>query len=177
METERDRLSTALDFEAAAQQHAKIAKLKGILGIGDELCRRVEQIDAFIVQPSVQTGSVALFRFHRGELAGPHIFAVENKAVENQAESRSLEDRIREALDGFVPEGARSALQFTEELAILKRWYYRTHKAGEIVLANEKGELSVRKIANVVRRISGTEKISEAAEPKAVEQQPLSPEA
>src|SRR5215469_7942482 len=31
MEAERERLSTALEFEAAAQQHAKIAKVKGIL--------------------------------------------------------------------------------------------------------------------------------------------------
>src|SRR5262245_42933894 len=38
METERERLSAALDFEAAAQQHAKIAKVKAILTMCDEIC-------------------------------------------------------------------------------------------------------------------------------------------
>src|SRR5258708_9043804 len=52
MEVERERLSTALDFEAAAQQHAKIAKVKGILSACDEICRRLDQLDAVIVQPS-----------------------------------------------------------------------------------------------------------------------------
>ena len=163
MEAERDRLSTALDFEGAAQQHAKIAKVKGIISTSDELCRRVDQIDGVIVQPS-EHGSVALFRFHRGELAGPHSFAFEH-------EGGSLEDRVRESLDQFVPQSARSALQFTEELAILKRWYYRTHKTGEIVLANEQGELSARKIANAIKRISGTEKTSEATESESAEPQ------
>jgi excinuclease ABC subunit C len=181
MEAERDRLSTDLDFEAAAQQHAKISKVKGILSASDELCRRLEQIDAVIIQPSVTTGSAALFRFRRGELAGPQTFAVEERAVtdaplESKDEVRSIEERVREALDRIVLDGARSALQFTEELAILKRWYYRTHKMGEIVLANEHGELSARRIANAIKRISGIEKTSEAAEPKHGEQQSSSPE-
>jgi hypothetical protein len=73
-----------------------------------------------------------------------------------------LEHRVREALEQFVSAGARSALQFMEELAILKRWYYRSHRAGEIVLANDEGELSARRIANAIARISKPEKKPEA---------------
>jgi hypothetical protein len=40
-----------------------------------------------------------------------------------------------------------------EELAILKRWYYRSHKVGEVVLADNRGNLSARKIANAVERV------------------------
>jgi excinuclease ABC subunit C len=161
MEAERERLSTALDFEAAAQQHAKVAKVKGILSGADEICRRLDQLDAVIIQPSSNSHpkSVSLFRFHRGELAGPHWFAVE---VED--ESQSVEHRIRETLQELDPAGARSALQFTEELAILKRWYYRSHKVGETVLANYEGELSARKIANAVGRVSKREKNPETTE-------------
>jgi excinuclease ABC subunit C len=148
MEAERERLSAALDFEAAAHQHARIAKVKGILSAADEVCRRLDKLDATIVQPSLQPKSVALFRFHKGELAGP-----ETLAVETEDQGHSLEQRVRTALEQFVPAGARSALQFTEELAILNRWYYRSHKMGEIVLANDEGGLSARKIANAAGRV------------------------
>jgi excinuclease ABC subunit C len=161
MEAERERLSAALDFEAAAQQHAKIGKVKGILAGLDEISRPLDQLDAVIVQPAAKAypNSVALFRFRRGELAGPHLFA-----VEGEEEGVSIEQRVRETLREFEPTGATSAIQFMEELAILKRWYYRTHKVGEIVLANSDGELSARKIANAVRRLSGLEKTHETTE-------------
>ena len=148
MEAERERLSATLDFETAAQQHAKIAKVKAILAGCDEICRRLDQLDAVIVQPSLEEGSVALFRFRQGELAGPHAIALETGDA-----NQSLESRVRETLDQFVPAGARSATQFMEELAILKRWYYRSHKVGEIVIANSEGELSVRKVANAAMRV------------------------
>ncbi len=153
METERERLSAALDFEAAAQQHSRIAKVSAILSGHDEICRRLDQFDAVIVQPSLAAKSVALFRFRKGELAGPYSFL-----VEAEGESQSLEQRVRAALQAFVPSGARSASQFSEELAILKRWYYRTYKVGEIVLAKPDGEFSTRKIANAAGRVLRGEK-------------------
>src|SRR5215471_20134891 len=52
MEAERERLSTALDFETAAQQHAKVTKVKNIVSSGDEICRRLDQLDAVIIQRS-----------------------------------------------------------------------------------------------------------------------------
>jgi hypothetical protein len=73
-------------------------------------------------------------------------------------DSPSLEQRVREALGQLAPAGARTAAQFAEELAILKRWYYRTHKVGEIVLAKADGELSVRRIANAINRVCRGEK-------------------
>src|SRR5262249_26123359 len=127
VEAERDRLSTVLDFEAASQQHARITKVKGILGTIDELSRRGEQIDARIVQPSTAAGSVSLFRLQHGEVAGPHQFQ-----LPEDNSGTSIEDRVREVLTEFQVSGARSAVQFAEELALVKRWYYRTHKVGEI---------------------------------------------
>ena len=38
LEAERERLSAELDFEAAAAQHAKVAKIKGILSACDDIC-------------------------------------------------------------------------------------------------------------------------------------------
>ena len=150
LQEERDRLSADLDFEAAARQHEKVTKVKGIASACDEIYRRLDQIDAVMVQPASEPKSVALFRFSHGELAGPEYFSME--AAEDD---HPLEARLRDALQKLVSPGTRSIQQFTEELAILRRWYYRTHKTGEIFFANNQGDLPMRRIANGVGRISG----------------------
>jgi len=150
MESERERLSAALDFEAAGHQHTRIAKVKSILFAWDNLCGRLDRLDAVIVQPSAnaESKSMSLFRFRHGELAGPY-----DLSVEAESESESLEQRVRKMLEELVP-AARSATQFMEELAILKRWYYRSHKVGEIIVAGGDGVLSAKKIANGAQRLS-----------------------
>ena len=69
-----------------------------------------------------------------------------------------MEPKLRDTLQRLVPAKARSAQQFAEELAILKRWYYRTHKTGEIMFARSDGDLPMRKIMNAVGRVSRGEK-------------------
>jgi excinuclease ABC subunit C len=150
---ERDRLSAALDFEAAAQQHAKVEKVKAVVSGADEIYQRLDRLDAVIIQPALGPKSVALFRFCKGQLAGPERFP-----VESDDGSQSVENRLRAILEALAPPGARSAQQYTEELAILKRWYYRSHKVGEIVFTREDGGLPVRKLANAVGRVYQGEK-------------------
>lgn len=162
LEAERERLSAELDFEAAAQQHSRIAKVKSILSACDEICGRLDRLDAVIVQPSAEPKSVALFRFHGGELKGPVAFA-----VEAEDESQPMEARVRAALEQLTPAGSRSAQRFAEELAMLKRWYYRSHKVGDIFCANENGELPWRRIVRGVGRVHrGEKEIAPAEEAK-----------
>jgi excinuclease UvrABC nuclease subunit len=148
LEADRDRLSISLDFEAAAQQHARIGKVKGIVAGADEICRRLDQLDAVIIQPSSEKGAIALFRFLGGAFTGPAA-----PLIASEAEAEPLDQRLRAALDSLVPPRSPSAIQMMEELAILKRWYYRSHKTGEIVFANPAGELSIRKLVNAANRI------------------------
>ena len=145
---ERERLSAALDFEAAAQQHAKVEKVKGIVSSADEIYQRLERLDAVVIQPSLEQKSVALFRFNKGELAGPEHFVAESDDA-----SQSMESRLRPVLEKLEPGEARSGQQFIEELAILKRWYYRSHKVGEIVFAKADGQMPMRKLGNAVGRV------------------------
>jgi len=202
LEAERERLSSELDFEAAAAQHAKIAKIKGILSACDDICGRLDRFDTVVLQPSAEEKSISLFRFHRGELLGPRPVAMElesmgpehvevegaeskgvdsgNKEPENlKAESpqsatapdnspqtattellsaQTLDSRIRAALESLEASGSSSAQRFSQELAMLKRWYYRTHKVGEIFFANDKGELPLRRIARGATRVYRGEK-------------------
>jgi excinuclease ABC subunit C len=204
LETERERLSSELDFEAAAAQHAKVAKVKAILSACDDICGRLDRFDAVILQPSAEAKSVALFRFHRGELVGPQPVAMEPDATESEgieSESKEPENResdqptttipdpdqtqapqpellsaqtldshIRSALESLVTEGDPSAQRFSQELAILKRWYYRSHKVGEVFFANDRGELPWRRIVRGATRVYCAEK--EAPSTPAKESQP-----
>ncbi len=81
LEAERERLSTELDFEAAAAQHAKVAKIKSILSACDDICGRLDRLDAVILQPSAEPKFIALFRFHRGELLGPAPVPMESEGA------------------------------------------------------------------------------------------------
>jgi excinuclease ABC subunit C len=172
LEAERDRLSADLDFEGAAQLHVKVAKVKGILSLCDDICRRLDKLDAVIVQPASEPGSVALFRFRKGELCGPERLMLESKQIAEKHEgeesapepSPSQHELLRNALQRLEGQEAKSTTQFSEALALLKRWYYRTHKTGEIVLARPDGELPIRKIMNAITRVSRGEKDTVAQE-------------
>ena len=45
-----------------------------------------------------------------------------------------------------------------EHLAILKRWYYRTNKVGEIFFEDEHGALPMRRVVRAVGRVFKGEK-------------------
>ena len=206
LEEERERLSAELDFEAAAAQHAKLAKIKGILSACDDICGRLDRLDAVIIQPSAEEKSVSLFRFHSGELRGPVPIPMESEGItsegiqsekmeseniksedqprppddhanplhELKAEAvpaQTLDSRIRAALDSVAAGGSLSAQRFSQELAILKRWYYRTHKVGEIFFANDRGELPLRRIVRGATRVYRGEKEAPVL-PRIEEQQP-----
>jgi hypothetical protein len=142
-----------------------------------------------MIQPSAEAKSVALFRFH-GELSGPVSLTMEEEVeksadLQEQTEqlpaenvqdsaapsrteivtSQSLESRIRAVLESPVSSGSHSAQRFSEELAILKRWYYRSHKVGEIFFANDRGELPLRRIARGATRVYRGEKEAPALPP------------
>jgi hypothetical protein len=68
-----------------------------------------------------------------------------------------MEARIHETLAGVeVPQG--SAQETMEQLAILKRWYYRTSKTGELFLSDDRGELPWRRIVRGITRVFKGEK-------------------
>ncbi|HEV2989292.1 MAG TPA: hypothetical protein VG759_12680 [Candidatus Angelobacter sp.] len=164
LQAERDRLSADLDFEGAARQHEKVTKVKAIASACDEIYRRLDHIDAILVQPSAEPKSVALFRFSQGTYTGPVHFALESAEVGD--EPHPIEVRLREAFEKLASAGTRSLQQFSEELGILRRWYYRSHKTGEIFFANHQGTLPIRRIANSVVRVYRGEKETSVPSPE-----------
>ncbi len=71
----------------------------------------------------------------------------------------SMESRVLEALEQPGAAAPTCSRQETmEHLAILKRWYYRTSKIGEIFFADEDGELPMRRIVRGISRVFRGEK-------------------
>jgi hypothetical protein len=64
-----------------------------------------------------------------------------------------MESRVQLALDAIAHPPAASALEIMEHLAILRRWYYRGTRAGEIFLADEKNSLPMRRIVRGISRV------------------------
>lgn len=153
---QRDRASADLAFEEAAASHHRIEKLKPLLAQLPEIVRRIDLLDALVVQRAAEPGSVALFRFHDAALSGPVMFP-----IALGGESRSLESRIEELITGFPVTETRSAGERTEQLAILKRWYYRSSRLGEIFFADERSSWPLRRIVRGIGRVFQGEKAEE----------------
>jgi len=153
--TQRDAASANLEFENAAGMHARLEKVKGVLSQLPEATRRIDQLNAVMVQPSAAPESVTLFRVEGGCLEGPAVFPIQ--AAEH-AKSQSMESRVQEALAGLPPFSHRATLETMEHLAMLKRWYYRSHRTGEILFSDDKGELPLRRIVRGIARVYRGEK-------------------
>jgi excinuclease UvrABC nuclease subunit len=155
---QRESASAELAFEEAAAIHAKLDKLKPVTSQLPEIIRRIDHLQAIIVLPSGELGSVALFHF-----AGSILYGLLPFNVELRAESQSMESRVEAAIGDFPGAGAHSTTERMEHLALLKRWYYRSHRTGEIFFADDKGAWPLRRIVRGIGRVYRGEKAQEPA--------------
>lgn len=152
---QREEASNNLDFENAAALHGRVEKLRPVLAQLPEIVRRTDRLAGVIVQPSSTDDCVTLFRIEGGCIAGPAIFSIQSP---EHTKSQSMESRVQQALDAIPHPAATTALQVMEHLAILKRWYYRGTRVGEIFLADDKGVLPMRRIVRGISRVYKGEK-------------------
>jgi excinuclease UvrABC nuclease subunit len=162
LSTEREAASATLAFEDAAAIHVRIEKLKPVVSQIPEIVQRLDRLSALMIQPCCVGGSVAFFRIECGRISGPVAFTIQPA---DHAKSQSMEARVQETLLSFSLEKAKSALETMEHLALLKRWYYRGSRTGEIFFADAKGELPIRRIVRGISRVFHGEKPEEPAKP------------
>ena len=159
IERQRDQASADLDFENAAALHARVEKVKAVAGQLPEIVRRLEELNGVMIQPASEPDSVTLFKIAEGKICDPVLLDFGKQAEASQVGSKpqSMESRITQALASVEAPRLRSALEWMEHLALLKRWYYRTSKLGEIFLADA-GELPMRRVVRGVSRVFRGEK-------------------
>ncbi len=160
IERMRDDASASLDFEGAAAMHARLEKVKAATAQLPEIVRRLDQLNGVLIQPSAEADSVALFKIAWGRISDPVRLDLASKteAAHMQARPQSMESRIAEALAAVEAPKLQSALEWMEHLALLKRWYYRTVKVGELFLTDHNGDLPMRRVVRGVSRVFKGEK-------------------
>jgi excinuclease UvrABC nuclease subunit len=158
---EREAASASLAFEEAAAIHARVEKLKPVVSQLPEIVQRLDQLSALMIQPSHLSGSVAFFQITCGRISGPIPFTIQPA---EHAKSQSMEARVHETLQTFPAGPPKSALETMEHLALLKRWFYRGTRTGEIFFADAKGELPMRRIVRGISRVFRGEKPEAASQ-------------
>jgi excinuclease ABC subunit C len=153
--TQRDQASTNLEFENAAAIHVRLEKLVPVVSQLPEIVHRIDKLAAVMVQTSAEPGTVSLFRIDSGCISSPATFPIQ---ASEHTKSQSMEARLEEALATICAAEPRSTLELMEHLAILKRWYYRSTRMGEIFLADEKGQLPMRRMVRGISRVYRGEK-------------------
>jgi excinuclease ABC subunit C len=157
---QRDAASANLEFENAATLHARLDKLKPTLTQLAEIVHRVDRLAGVMVQRSASPESVNFFRIDAGRISGPVTFAIQSA---EHTKSQSMESRVQEALASFPATTPSVTLETMEHLALLKRWYYRSSRVGEIFFVDEKGTLPMRRLVRGISRVYRGEKSEEDA--------------
>lgn len=82
---ERAQASELLEFERAAELHAKLAKAETVAAEAPEIVRPLAHLDGVIVQRAAEGEQVALFLLQAGTLRGPALFSVAGMRHPNEA--------------------------------------------------------------------------------------------
>ena len=167
-EGERERASEDMDYERAAALHKKVEKLEEVLRGRTELTRRIQSLDAVILQRGVGEQVVAAFRVSGGTVCEPFFLPF----VEMASQPRSAEKVFRNYLDpdsgtpllpvaggAEQPVPAKLAEQtpltkgeLSEHLWLVARWFYSNPRAGEIFF-HEKNDWPYRRILRACSRL------------------------
>jgi excinuclease ABC subunit C len=166
LERDREAASETLDFERAAALHKRLEKASTSLRGLPELARRVQDLDAVILERAAEEKTVALFPLRSGMIDEP-IFL---RFGEISSQPRSVEAMIRGKLEARAfpgeqrpqeqaPEmkwreryGLRNApAELGEHLALVARWFYSKPREGEILFRD--GEWPYRRILRACARL------------------------
>jgi len=137
LEGEREAASEALDFERAAAVHRRVEKAAEALRGLPDLPRRLEDLNAVVLQRAAEESTVAVFVVRGGRIEEPRML----RFAELASEPRSVEQILREWLEGTAdpvehPAKATSSQQtfreLEDQLSLLARWFHKKPRVGEI---------------------------------------------
>jgi excinuclease ABC subunit C len=150
---DRELASEQLDFEKAAAAHKKLEKLHDVLRGKPDIARRIQNLDAVILQRTTEEQSIGFFAVRGGRLAEPFYlrFGDTGKPV-------SAEEAVRDYLQG--PGNAapiananvrQSSAELGEHLALVARWFFSSPREGEIFFREK--DWPYRKILRACSRL------------------------
>jgi excinuclease ABC subunit C len=138
LQTEREAASEQLDFERAASLHRKLEKVEEVLRGMPGLTRRIEDLNAVILQVAAEPQSIAVFAVRAGLISEPLFLRFGELARPGEAADspRSVEEILRDYLQSErAPASEKGPREIEDHLALLARWFYGKPRAGEILFA------------------------------------------
>jgi excinuclease ABC subunit C len=124
-EEEREKSSEELDFERAATLHKKVEKLDELLRGRPEITRRIQDLQAVILQRAAEEQTIGVYAVHGGRLAEPFFL----RFAEIASQPRSAEQIFRDYLES--PANPANG-DLSEDLSLVSRWFYSKPREGEI---------------------------------------------
>ena len=154
---ERNQSSEHLDFEKAALLHKKLDKLDDALRGQPELARRLQDLNAIVLQRGVADQTIAVYQVRAGRivepfelsfasLAGephsaeqllrrllePDQAAIRQSAAQSPAQSSAPQSAIPNAARNLFAPSPTPQTDLSEHLWLLARWFYSNPRQGEI---------------------------------------------
>ncbi len=140
LQAEREAASEQLDFERAATLHRRLEKVEDVLRGMPGLSRRIEDLNAVILQTAAERQSIAVFAVRGGVIFEPLIlrFGELARPGETADAPRSVEEILRDHLEaGSTPARERNLREIEDHLGLLARWFYGKPRAGEILFRSD----------------------------------------
>jgi excinuclease ABC subunit C len=179
LEREREAASESQDYERAAALHKRLEKVSAALRGMPDIARRIEELDAVILQRTAEEMTIAVFPVRAGLLADP-IFL---RFAELSSQPRSVEAILRKELEPQVSADAQSPAhergnpaaqsplqpltewrsryglrsappELAEHLTLLARWFYSKPREGEIFF--READWPYRRILRACGRLLGS---------------------
>jgi len=163
IELEREKASDDLDFERAATIHKRIEKLDDALRGKPDLARRIQDLNAVILQRCAEDQTIAAFAIRGGRFSDPCYI----RFAEIAGQPRSAEQIFRDYLESNAIADANAAspttvalasaapsasrIELGEHLWLLARWYYSNPREGEIFFREK--DWPYRKILRACSRL------------------------
>jgi excinuclease ABC subunit C len=172
-ESERERASDDLDFERAATLHKKVEKLDEVLRGRPDLARRIQALDAVILQRGAADQVVAAYRVQGGRLCEPFFLPFGEIASQPRSAEQIFRNYLDPAADSIgathlplaLPnEGGQPGAgptfeplplakgELSEHLWLVARWFYSNPRTGEIFF-REKNDWPYRRILRACSRL------------------------
>ena len=131
---DRETASEQLDFEKAAAIHKKLEKLDEVLRLQPELARRIQNLDAVVLQRTTDEHAVTFFAVRAGRFAEPFWlkFADSSKPASAEETVRDYLEGVMSAAPAATDNTRHSATELGEHLTLLARWFFSNPREGEI---------------------------------------------
>jgi hypothetical protein len=142
----RERACEAMEFEQAARIHRDMERVKGVVGLRDEIITEVHELNGVALTLGLSPRSVALWPMLAGYWQPPLTIDFANPDSSAKSLDRQLREQLGQHLAAPNLEGDR-----LEQMALLSRWYYSTWRDGTWFAFRDLADLDYRAL---VRRIS-----------------------